>query len=175
VVDRGQPGRAGRFQRVREFVRPHRRAAGGVDKVEQAAADPAHAGDRPFVRPDRLFEAGNAQRVGAGERTRHIVHREANRADRGAVDHVEAVRQALRLAVDHQVENTLLPARDVLAAVARGGDEAQRAQHGTSACASSWLAANSMNSTPLVATRGGSAAALATGRSIPPSSSRSER
>src|SRR4029079_6225404 len=94
--------------------------AGLLQEIQQAAADATDRGNFEFARPDGLIEGSRFQRFRPRHDTAGIIHIDGDGADTGAMRDEMRMRKAVRLAVDHEVDMTLRPAFDILAAMRAG-------------------------------------------------------
>src|SRR5688572_6484392 len=107
MVDSLQPDRApwrSRRDGMRELVLPHLSLGALLDEIDEAAPDAFDRRDLHLFWAYRLRETSNLQALGAIERGGNVVDAEPERAHRCAVHDVVAVREALGLAVDDDVD-----------------------------------------------------------------------
>ena len=102
--------------------------ARGLEKVEQTAADAADGGNFEFTGPYRLVESPRLQRFCAGHGFVGSVDVDRDRADAGAMRDVVRMGKAIRFTVDNQLDITLRPALDFLAAMGTGLAKAKLAK-----------------------------------------------
>src|SRR6185436_19359769 len=91
--------------------------AGLLQEIQQAAADAADRGNFEFARPDGLVEGPRLQRLRPRHGAAGVIHVNGDGADAGPMRDEVRMRKAVRLAIDHEIDVTLRPALDVLAAM----------------------------------------------------------
>src|SRR5207248_9386431 len=125
VIDGGQARAAiGGLAGILELDLPDAaERAGRIEEIDQAAADAAHRRDVEFARPDRLAEWRIEQQGGPLERRRGVVYLEAERTHRRAMDEMEGMGEALLLAIHHEIDVALVPARHRLRPMLAGPPE----------------------------------------------------
>src|SRR5688572_5346308 len=115
---------------MRELVLPNGGLRAVLDEIEEAPSDALHRGNLHFFRTYGLGESRDGEVLRAIERGRHVLDAKADRTNRGSVYGIEAVREALRFAVHHDVDAALLPTRDGLASMLCRRHEPERGQDG---------------------------------------------
>ena len=95
-----------------------------VHQINQRIADALDGRNVELHRPHLVFHPPGAERQGALVGGGRILHPESDGADAGTVHAREALREALLLAVDDEVDVTLAEQRDILGAMPRHLDEA---------------------------------------------------
>jgi len=101
---------------------------GLIEEIQKAAADAVDRGDLQLARPDRLIEGACLQCLGALHGKARIVDVKRDGADTGTVRHVMRMREAVGLAIDHELDLALRPALHRLAAMLAGFAEAELRQ-----------------------------------------------